>query len=343
MIAVVATHVQELTPDLPFVVKRCADFAASGVLLFFVVSAFTLTASWRRRDDGLMAFYIRRLFRIAPAFWLAAAFYLAFPWWARSYWAPNGVTGSTVALTFLFLNGWSPEMFNTVVPGGWSIATEWGFYVVFPLLATILRTAGTAVAACLLAAVLAIATTPWVFEILKAIYPQTPAELLARFQTMWLPGTLYAFLAGMAAWSATTAGRAPKVLAEVEVAAALLLTLALPFAQPALPLADIGPTVAFALLIHGLASGGGAYLVNRLVARVGVVSFSIYLWHFEIVMLLRGVVTPQHGWHGADFALWFAVVLAASYAVAEVSYRLIERPFMDLGASLARRRAAVAA
>lgn len=342
VVAVVATHVQELTPDLPFVVKRCADFAATGVLLFFVVSAFTLTASWRRRADGTIAFYIRRLFRIAPAFWLAALFYLAFPWWARSYWAPNGVTGPTIALTFLFLNGWSPEMFNTVVPGGWSIATECGFYAVFPILAMVVRTPGTALAACFLAAAVAVTTTPLVFTILEEIYPQTPPELLARFQTMWLPGALYTFLAGMAAWWATAVREVPRLMAEIEVAAALLLVFSLPFTQPPLPLANIGPTVAFALLIHGLASGGGRYLVNRFVARIGVVSFSIYLWHFEIVMLMRGVLTPQHGWHGADFALWFGVVLAASYAVAEVSYRLIERPCIDLGASLARRRAAVA-
>jgi len=68
VLAVVATHVQDLTPDLPFVVKRLADFGSMGVLLFFVVSAFTLSASWTRRNDGAVAFYIRRLFRIAPAF-----------------------------------------------------------------------------------------------------------------------------------------------------------------------------------------------------------------------------------------------------------------------------------
>jgi len=33
--------------------------------------------------------------------------------------------------------------------------------------------------------------------------------------------------------------------------------------------------------------------------------------------------------------------LASSYAVAEVSYRLVERPFIDLGARLVRRGAAV--
>jgi peptidoglycan/LPS O-acetylase OafA/YrhL len=334
VLAVVATHVQELTPDLPFVVKRCADFAATGVLLFFVVSAFTLTASWRRRDDGAAAFYIRRLFRIAPAFWLAAVFYLVFPWWARSYWAPNGVSGATIGLTFVFLNGWSPEMYNAVVPGGWSIATEFGFYAVFPLLVTWLRSATAALIAAVAYLLVFIASFPAVLAILDAVYPNTPTDLVTRFATMWLPGALYTFLAGMVAWQAT---RASRRIAETEVAVSLALILALPFLQSPPQLANIGPTVAFALLAHGLASGGGRYLVNRFVARIGVVSFSIYLWHFEIVMLLRGVITPQHGWHGADFALWYALTLAASYAIAEVSYRLVERPGIRLGALVARR------
>jgi len=236
------------------------------------------------------------LFRIAPAFWLAAIFYLVFPWWPRSYWAPNGVGAAAVGLTFVFLNGWSPEMYNAVAPGSWSIATEFGFYTVFPLLAAWLRSATAALAAGVAYTLAFIASFPVVLSMLGAVYPNTPADLVTRFATMWLPGALYTFLAGMIAWQAPPASRR---VAESEVAVSLALILALPFVWPPPELANIGPTVAFALLAHGLASGGGRYLVNRFVARIGVVSFSIYLWHFEIVMLLRGAITPQHGWHGA--------------------------------------------
>ena len=76
--------------------------------------------------------------------------------------------------------------------------------------------------------------------------------------------------------------------------------------------------------------------MNGLVARVGVVSFSVYLWHFEVIMLLRSLITPTHGWHGVDYALWFLVTLAITFVISEVSYRLIERPMMDLGANIAR-------
>jgi len=268
-------------------------------------------------------------------FWIAAVVYLVFPWWARSYWAPNGVDGATVALTFLFLNGWSPEMFNAVVPGGWSIATEFGFYAIFPVLVTRLRSIKATTLAAALCLLLLLASAPATFSLLAAVYPKTPTELLERFQTKWLPGALYTFLAGMTAWRATSL-RVSRRAAEIEVGGSLLMILVLPFVQLPLEISTVGPSLAFAILVHGLASGGGRYLVSGVVARIGVVSFSVYLWHFEVIMLLRSLITPAHGWHGVDYALWFLVTLAITYAISEVSYRLIERPMMDLGANIAR-------
>jgi exopolysaccharide production protein ExoZ len=167
--AVVATHVQLLTPDLPFVVKRYADFGAYGVPLFFVVSALTLSASWDGRHEGAGPFYVRRLFRIAPMFWLAICLYLVFPWPWRSFWAPHGVTVASIVLTATFLHGWTPETINAVVPGGWSVATEWGFYLLFPALIGALRSFPTAVAACLVALVLAKLTDPEMATLLARI------------------------------------------------------------------------------------------------------------------------------------------------------------------------------
>ena len=38
--------------------------------------------SWHARSDGTYPFYIRRLFRIAPMFWLAIPFYIMIQWWS---------------------------------------------------------------------------------------------------------------------------------------------------------------------------------------------------------------------------------------------------------------------
>src|SRR5579862_5415597 len=113
-----------------------------GVQLFFLASAITLCFSMaaRQRIDAhpVIYFYVRRLFRIAPLFWLAILFYSLFPgvmpaFWL-SQWAPDGVRPSYFALTACFLHGWHPYTFNSIVPGGWSIAVEMTFYAIFPFL-----------------------------------------------------------------------------------------------------------------------------------------------------------------------------------------------------------------
>ena len=44
--------------------------------MFFVVSALTLMASSHQRGDGAAAFFIRRIFRIVPMFWLSIPAYV---------------------------------------------------------------------------------------------------------------------------------------------------------------------------------------------------------------------------------------------------------------------------
>ncbi len=345
ILGVVATHVQSLVSDRPGVVNAYADFGAFGVELFFVVSAFTLTESWRKRDDGPTAFYIRRFFRIAPVFWIAICGYLLFPWWARSYWAPHGVGVGSVALTALFLNGWSPETINAVVPGDWSIAAEWGFYALFPAL-MLLRSWQSAAIAAVVAAAAAVAAYQPAFAALHAGYPQAPADLIRQMEAFWLPGVLYVFIAGVGAAHASRALRPSPRAATLEVVAALALLVMLPWTGRLAALPALGPTVAFLLLIHGLSLGAAPWLVNRVIKRIGVVSFSIYLWHFAVITALRPFTLGWPGLHGATYALLYVVVLALAYALAECSYRLVERPATRLGRRLADiqacRRQAVA-
>ena len=338
ILGVVATHVQSLVSDRPGVINAYADLGAFGVELFFVVSAFTLTESWLQRDDGAAAFYIRRFFRIAPVFWMGICGYLLFPWWARSYWAPHGVGAWSVALTALLLHGWSPETINAVVPGDWSIAAEWGFYALFPAL-MLLRSWQSAALAAVVAAGSAVAAYQPAFAALHARYPQAPADLVRQMEAFWLPGVLYVFIAGVAAAHAGRALRPSPRVATLEVVAALALLAVLPWTQQLAALPALGPTVAFVLLIHGLSLGAAPWLVNRVIRRVGVVSFSIYLWHFAVITALRPFTLGWPGLHGATYALLYVVVLALTYALAECSYRLVERPMTRLGRHLAGLRA----
>src|SRR5437867_4319957 len=73
---VVIFHLTQIpTPHLetPFWLTKIIGFGGSGVSLFFVVSAFTLTLSMRLHEQEAYAtrrFYVRRVFRIVPLFYV---------------------------------------------------------------------------------------------------------------------------------------------------------------------------------------------------------------------------------------------------------------------------------
>ncbi|MGE9115721.1 hypothetical protein, partial [Escherichia coli] len=73
-------------------------------------------------------------FRIAPMFYLGIVLYLLLSRSTAMQLPTDRATVGDVAATILFVHGWFPSAINTVVPGGWSIAAEAMFYVIFPLL-----------------------------------------------------------------------------------------------------------------------------------------------------------------------------------------------------------------
>jgi len=98
-----------------------------GVQLFFVISAISLIISSDNRKEKNYKFYLRRFFRIAPMYYLAIFFY--------NYNNTN-INITHILSNIFFLHGFYTPANNSVVPGGWSIATEMTFYLIFPFLLT---------------------------------------------------------------------------------------------------------------------------------------------------------------------------------------------------------------
>lgn len=91
------------------------------------------------------------------------------------------------------------------------------------------------------------------------------------------------------------------------------------------------------------------WMINPWVAALGKVSFSAYLWHWLVLERL-----PKLTWGSwlvgqsrlAAMAAYFVallLVVAFTWLLAEVSYRLVETPGIALGRKLVRRVAIPAA
>jgi peptidoglycan/LPS O-acetylase OafA/YrhL len=348
-------HEATLSPWL----SRYAEQGARGVQLFFVISALTLFLSASKRSgetEPWLNFYVRRVFRIAPMFYLAFAIYCVAPVLLKGHGFPGL---GTVLGTLSFTNGWNPSWLlgaNDVVPGGWSIGVEMSFYIVFPLVFLALRSFPRALMALLL--VLLVDLVAWPYLLRHA--PIDDAELWARYVFVWLPNQLPVFLFGICAYFllfgepgrlATffrNAGRGQVACGFVLAAAVLLI------APQWLddPRAVFLYGAAFALLALCLYRVPYRWLVNRPLQHIGKISFSGYLTHFFMLQVARKLLAKVHGGDRLSPDLYFVatvvLALAGTVLISSVTYRLVEVPGQALGKRLIQalassRRAASAA
>jgi peptidoglycan/LPS O-acetylase OafA/YrhL len=138
ILMVILVHVQGVVaPPGSDSVSLLVANGATGVQLFFMLSAFTLYSSLMQRFDRetnpTLSFYIRRAFRILPLWWCA----LLIHFFAREHvhGADFGTRPSVhdLLLHSTFTYGFVPAHINSLVTGGWSLFCEETFYLLLPL------------------------------------------------------------------------------------------------------------------------------------------------------------------------------------------------------------------
>jgi peptidoglycan/LPS O-acetylase OafA/YrhL len=320
---VIIFHVQ-LHFSAPGLVGKMALLGYNGVQLFFIVSGITMCYMWAARRSETWEtgkFLIRRLCRIAPPFWFAIAFYML--WRETGYSNLEPATSTDVLLTALLVHGFSPHAINLVVPGGWSIAAEAGFYVLFPLLVSRLRTVPQRLWAAL---AIYLACTAGAF-VLKHDFAVDDTVLYYMLLTQ-----LPIFVVAMALFAMLfSTERLPLVTLLVVTAiwAAIALTgrwLGWP-TRPGLWAEIVGMLVFTAAVLQRHEW--------RFLAFLGRISFSAYLFHFAVIDLLSLWLPRDPSLAG--FALGLACTGAGTIAVAWLSSRTLEAWAVDLGRTLVAR------
>ena len=336
-----------------------------GVQLFFLASAITLchSMSQRKLDEThpVTFFFLRRLFRIAPLFWLALIFYWVVPNVMPSFWlgqgAPSGVHASYFVLTALFLHGWHPYTFNSIVPGGWSIAVEMIFYAVFPLLFCLvnsLKRAGLAV----------LASFVYYKFMLHSVFPFFHDHVFAGidahemdfFMNLWFPAQLPVFLVGFLAYYLLKDSLVQKTMESklwpgvwfLGCAVGLVgwSALQIRFVPGLFP-----AVLAMAGMIIALSGVSMWWIVNPLLCGLGRISFSCYLMHFAglglaLKWLGRGQVLTEAapaidagGAHANAFLFLrlLTVALLLTVVFSALTYHVVEKPGIEIGRRLIRK------
>ncbi|WP_256728693.1 acyltransferase family protein [Microbacterium oleivorans] len=315
-----------------------------GVDVFFVVSGFLITGALLReiRSTGgirLAAFAGRRARRILPAALVVLAVTAAIAS-AIFHRARAEQTLLDALWSAGFAANWRFAALGTdyfhaddaVSPlqHYWSLAVEEQFYLVWPLLllavvsllpAATRRGPRAAVAVGTLAAAAATASFAW------ALAQSGDAAVAAYFSTLTRAWELAA--GAIVATCVPALARMPRALggtlswlglAAIVVAFAVIDPEAAGFPAP-WALLPIGATV---LVLAGGAAGDPRHrhlfpLTNPVSVAVGDLSYSLYLWHFPVIVF-AAVLLPAR-----EASTW--LVLGVIGVLALASYHLVERPF----------------
>jgi peptidoglycan/LPS O-acetylase OafA/YrhL len=343
----VATSDMKVSPALSFVTA-----GHTGVTLFFVLSAYLLSRPFleqarRGRPVRLGDFFRRRALRIMPLYTAAVctAVVLCFE--------KSGVLLDGLRAVF-FTTSFSGQsvVISSLMPYSavwWSLGTEAQFYLVLPLLGLCLgsRTGR----ACGLAIVVAWAV---VYGIVTSDRSLMATEAGLRF-SLGLPGRAPAFLSGIAAaWLVSRHGARIADVARKQAwlrngGSDLLLFCVLwvlgrllqrvgvlGFARterywPSWHLAE-SALWCLVLVLVVLAPLRARFLIsNRVLATLGLLSYSLYMVHVPIVLHVIGFLAAHDVAFQGDWlseATTLVGIFAICLALSALTYRFIERPFL---------------
>jgi len=305
-----------------------------GVFTFYIISGFLITTLLLReeRRSGrirLTHFYVRRAFRILPAYYVFLLGVGLLTLCGRVIVNPKEILQCATFTRMYFFGSRSDYLGHT-----WSLCAEEHFYLIWPAMLVLATRRST-----ILFGLVVIVLGPFV-----RWYELTPSH-----------GALHrmAYIFGWASFDILMMGSLPAIFWSSPKFKSLLsrafrfrMHLALPVAALIIdsPLLNAGaePRIiqAIASTVRGLAAAIVVFYcvthhrgaVGRIldvgwIKKIGLISFSVYLW--QQIFLLR--LLPRHVVN-SNVAVNFAIVMAIGFA----SYYFIELPFLRLRVSLLR-------
>ncbi|HEY0312137.1 MAG TPA: acyltransferase family protein [Allosphingosinicella sp.] len=332
---------------------------SGGVDVFFVISGFVVTASMAGPKGagaraGIATFYARRLVRIVPALlvmllctWLLAVLFVS----ERSLlWAGAGTGAAAffgaanLQLTQAPTGYYDPGSAMNPFLHTWTLGVEEQFYLIFPLILWLVgRDPGRETVPWRALAVVALASlgSLLAYAALSARAPNLAFYLMpTRF---WELGAGVVLCLAMPLWL-DPLGRLGKSAAGF-LWALCFFALAWFLVRAPGPHLHIPPLVlpvGGTMGLTALSCARRASWPTRLLAArgpvlIGLLSYSLYLWHWPVLALMRWTF-------GLDTPAKLAAALLAIAAATALSYRFVERPVRNAfrSGALTRRQALVA-
>lgn len=317
--------------DLGIVGQNITKAGQYGVQIFFVISGFSIATTLTGTVD-YRNYLVRRLFRIVPLYWLmilATASITFNGWLSPNYWSQyfgTEIDAYNVLMHLSFLSCFDHRIGTTIIGVEWTIPVEVFWYLVLPFVIQ-LMTKYRKPALFLLGSVAIMGFT----QFLARFWISDNPSLFAK----WFPTSHGPyFLLGVLAYQLRQSQdhwlhrRSMSILGFAWPIAGLWLLIGAPgfgMISAIICAFTIGLFRVDAPIARSQIATWGPFLF------IGSISYSLYLVHFPIILLLKehfGLV---------DGITLFAISYAVSLVLSAVLYLSVERPMNDLGKQFCKR------
>ncbi|WP_432321430.1 acyltransferase family protein [Yersinia enterocolitica] len=304
-----------------------------GVDIFFAISGFLMTriivSGMESGNFSFLQFYLARARRIIPMLLVLCFALLIFGW----FWLPEHnykLLATHVVNTLFFISNikfWRESGYFDAsshekwLLHTWSLSVEWQFYIILPIIIFVL----------------------WKFINYKAVkFALFALGFLSLCLSIYasqrwpsaafylLPTRMWEMLAGGMAWWVTRRKAMPETLARytevigiVFISASIVLfnsSIVWPGSNALLP-------VAGAVLVLISERQKSIFTANIIAQKLGASSYSIYLWHWPIVVALTYLSLLSN-------YKWVLLALVATVILGELSLKLVENPSRKVSTKL---------
>ena len=324
---------------LPELESRFVHSGHTGVILFFLVSSFTLSLSSIRRaheTNHLAKFYFRRLFRILPLFYFCIILACL-----RDLYIQGSIQSPKIILESI-IGVFQPGKADGIVWASWTLGVELAFYLIFPFLFAV---ANTMKRALLLLAATVIADL-LVARVFIGDLPTVASDASVRYT---LIHNLPYFILGMIFYfvfaSLRNKGYGGRRIGYAITATAIAIFIGLLIWNPSAFVSLTGGgyyliAASMVLFMLGLLLHPTPLIVNPITTFFGKISYSLYLLHPPLIFLLIPLFRYyylQSGSNVSAYLLSLATTLVILIPVAYLSFLFIESPGIRLGSFLIKK------